>query len=86
MDSYKILWKISAKKELKKLDKKEIPKIIKEVENLSSNPYPNNHKKLQGSENSYRIRIGNYRVIYSIYNNELIIQIIKIGHRKDIYK
>ncbi len=79
-------WKKSAVKELKKLDKKQIIKIINAVELLSDNPTANNCKKLIGSEHIYRIRIGDYRIIYSIESNLLLIEIIKIGHRKDIYK
>ena len=86
MEPFKIKWKSSAKKELRKIDKSQIVKILDEVEKLSSNPYPQNHKKLLGTENIYRIRIGDYRVVYSIDNGELIIQIIRVRHRKDVYK
>ncbi len=86
MPLYKIEWKKSAVKELKKLDKKIIPRIINAVELLSESPIPNKCKKLIGSEHIYRIRIGDYRIIYSIENNLLLIEIIRIGHRKDIYK
>ena len=86
MASYKIEWKNPAKKELKKLDKAVIPKIITAVESLQDEPHPPGHKKLQGSEHTYRIRVGDYRVVYSIENQILLIEIVKVGHRKDIYK
>lgn len=86
MASYRIDWKASAKKELKKLDRQAIPKIVEEVESLADDPYPVGHKKIQGSEHHYRIRIGDYRVIYSIENDMLLIEIIRVGHRKKVYK
>jgi len=86
MDSYNIIWKKSAQKELRKINKKEISKILNEIEKLSLNPYPTNHKKLLGTDYIFRIRIGNYRVIYSVQNKKLIIEIIRVRHRKEIYK
>jgi len=53
---------------------------------LPENPVPKGAKKLKETENTYRIRTGNYRIIYSIINKELIIEVIKVGHRKDVYK
>ncbi len=52
--------------------------------NLSKNPRPNGFKKLKGRD-GYRIRVGNYRIIYNIFEKEVVIDIITIGHRKDIY-
>ena len=86
MASFEIQWKSSAKKELRKIDNKEIVKILNEIEKLSLDPYPTNHKKLLGTEHIYRIKIGNYRVIYSIENDKLIIEIIRVRHRKDAYR
>lgn len=85
MDSYNIRWKKSAVKELKKINKNYILKILKAVENLSSEPYPRGVKKLIGSEITYRIRIGDYRVIYDVYKSELIVEIIRVRHRKNVY-
>ena len=86
MDSYKIIWKNSAKKELRKLDKAIIPKILSKIKELAENPYPSNSKKLVGSVSNYRLRIGEYRVIYTISSSNLIIEIIKVGHRQGVYK
>ncbi len=86
MDSYNIVWKRTAVKELKKIDKSIIKRIINSVEKLSNNPYPKGCRKLKGAEFTYRLRIGNYRIVYSIQQSELIIEIVKIGHRKKIYK
>lgn len=86
MDSYKIEWKQSAKKELRKLEKTAIPRIIKVVEDLSLDPHPVGCRKLQGSERLYRVRVGDYRVVYSVENEVLLVEIIRVRHRKDIYR
>ena len=85
MALYSIEWKASAKKELRKLDRKEIPKILEAIERLASNPHPQNHKKLLGSEHNFRIRVGNYRIVYFVEENKLLIEIIRVRHRKDAY-
>ena len=86
MESYKIKWKKSAYRELRNIHNKYIPKIIDSVEKLSENPFPAGAKKLSGSEKTFRIRVGDYRIIYEIEQQKLIIQIIRVRHRKDVYK
>ncbi len=86
MASYNIVWKQSAEKELKKLNKSAIPKILQVVESLASVPHPAGSRKLHGSEHLFRIRMGDYRVVYSVENRLLIIEIIRVGHRKDVYR
>jgi len=86
MASYKINWKKSAYKELRNIHEEYIPKIIDSVEKLSQNPFPSGVKKLAGSEKTYRLRVGNYRIIYEVEQQGLTIQIIRIRHRKDVYK
>jgi mRNA interferase RelE/StbE len=86
MASYRIEWKKSAYKELQKLPRQIIAKVVAAVADLSSNPHPTGSKKLTGSEHSYRIRIGDYRVVYEIIENKLMIEIVRARHRKDVYK
>ncbi len=86
MALFNIEWKKSAVKELKKLDKSTIKRIISAVENLSKEPNPKGCKKLKGTEFTYRLRVGSYRIIYSIQTAKLIIEIIKVRHRKEVYK
>lgn len=86
MESYKIKWKSSAKKELKKIPKNNLLTILDEIEKLTSNPFPANYKKIQGVENIYRLKVNNYRVIYKLENDELIIEVIRVRHRKDVYR
>ena len=83
---YRIVWKNSAKKELKKLDRQAIPSIISAVSMLAEIQFPNGVKKLQGSQHTYRIRVGDYRIVYSVEEQVLLIEIIRIGHRKEIYR
>lgn len=85
MGLYSIAWKNSAAKELKKLPKDTIGRILKAVEQLAMTPYPPGVKNLIGAEHTYRIRAGDYRIIYSVTTETLIIEIIKVGHRKDVY-
>jgi len=86
MASYKIIWKKSVKKELRNIHKDYIPQIFASVEKLTKNPFPPGVKKLSGSENTYRVKVADYRIIYEIEQKRLIIQIIRVRHRKDVYK
>jgi mRNA interferase RelE/StbE len=85
MDSYRIEWKRSAAQELKKLPRQAIERIVKAVEQLATEPYPGGVRKLVGAEHTYRIRVGDYRVVYSVTASVLVIEIIRVGHRRDIY-
>ena len=83
---YQIRIKKSAIKELFKFPKPIAIKVSKLIDQFKTNPYPKGYKKLKGSDNDYRVRIGNYRILYSIFNDILIIEVVKIAHRKDVYK
>ena len=86
MGTFQIEWKPSALRELKRLDRQSIPRIVTAIETLSSDPFPPGVKKLHGSESTYRIRIGDYRVIYELFTNRLVIEIVRVRHRKDVYR
>jgi mRNA interferase RelE/StbE len=86
MASYKIEWKNSAYKELQKLPRLIITRVVAAVSDLANDPFPHGVKKLVGSEFSYRIRIGEYRVVYEVFENRLVIEIVRVRHRKDIYR
>jgi len=83
---YQIEWKQSALRELKRLDRQSIPSIVKAIDSLASNPFPQSVKKLHGSEHKYRLRVGDYRVIYEVFSRRLIIEVIRVRHRKDAYR
>jgi mRNA interferase RelE/StbE len=85
MDSYSVELTKSAEKELRRIDGRYIPRIFSAVEDLAKEPRPAGCKKLSGSVHTYRIRIGTYRVIYDIQESRLLVLVIKIGHRKDVY-
>ena len=87
MVSYKIQIKNSAQKEIRKLPSKELrDSIVGIIEGLYISPIPDASKKIKGSNNIYRIRQGVYRIVYQIYKNELLILVIRVRHRKDVYK
>jgi mRNA interferase RelE/StbE len=85
MAEYEIFFKESVWKDLKKIPKRELKRILSRVEKLSDDPRPIGCEKLTGEE-LFRIRQGKYRIIYSIQDNELTIWVIKVGHRKDVYR
>lgn len=85
---YRIELKKSAKKEFLTLPSNIQNKILEALQFLSQNPYSEllQVKKLKGTEHLYRIRIGDYRIIYEIQKGKLVVIIIKIGHRSDVYR
>ena len=86
MSTYNITFARSARKELEGLDVKYSERIIQKIEMLVINPRPPGCEKLKGEENLWRIRIGNYRVIYSISDKNKIVDIVIIRDRKDAYR
>jgi mRNA interferase RelE/StbE len=91
--AYKIVVTESATKELKRIPVKMQDRIFEKIEDLAREPKPYGHKKLKnfdmpGSDQDdyYRIRVGDYRIIYTIENEQITIFIMKIAHRKDIYE
>lgn len=83
---YKIKFKPSALKAFKKLNEQTQKRIAKIIELLKIDQLPFGVEKLKGSNNFYRLRAGDYRIIYTIEKDRLLILILKIGNRKDIYK
>jgi mRNA interferase RelE/StbE len=81
---YKIEIDKRAEKELSRIEKNDRVRILDTILNLSSNPRPSGYKKLVNRP-AYRIRVGNFRIIYSVNDKRLIVMIIKIVNRKDIY-
>ncbi len=82
---FKLLFKKSAEKELRGISRPFINQVLGRVEKLTLDPRPAGYEKLKGDGRLYRIRQGDYRVIYEVYDPEKIIKIIKIGHRREIY-
>ena len=85
MGKYKIEVKKSAVKELSKIPKKDLRKIVEKISSLADNPRPEGSKKLSREE-KYRIRYGKYRVLYMIEDDLLFVYVVKVTHRKDVYR
>ena len=86
MESYNIEFSPEADRFLDKTDLKTSLRIVKAIRKLSATPKPPGCRKMKGSDADYRIRIGDYRVIYEIKKKVLMIYVIRIGHRKNIYR
>ncbi len=85
MAPYRLIVKQSVSKDLKKIPKKDVKRILAAIQTLAKNPRPPQSKKLSGQER-YRLRQGNYRILYTIEDAVLIVHVIKIGDRKDVYR
>lgn len=82
--AYLVNFSKQAFKELEKINEPYYSNIKAAISELADDPRPQGYKKLKGSD-SYRIRVGNYRVIYDIFDQQLVVDVITLGHRKDIY-
>ncbi len=85
MAKYNLRVKKSAQKEISSLPKTEVKKILEAIMQLQEDPFGPNCKKLSGDD-KYRKRVGRYRILYQIINDELVIFIVKGAHRKNVYK
>lgn len=85
MATYRIELKKSAQKNLAQLPKDVQHRIGEAINALANDPRPDGCKKLQGYEDTYRIRIGDYRVIYEVHDGRLLIYVLRIADRKDVY-
>ena len=85
MAEYEVFFKESVWKDLKKVPKTKLKKILSRIRKLKRNPHPIGCEKLTSLE-LYRVRQGKYRIVYSIQDNELTVWVIKVGHRKSVYR
>ena len=87
MARYRILVKPSASKEIDAVgQKKDRQRIVLRIQSLAANPRPLGCEKLAGHLDRYRIREGNYRILYSIDDENLLVDVVRVGHRKDVYR
>jgi len=87
VEKYKVLIKSSAGKEIESIAlKKDRQRIVSRIQSLAENPRPKGCEKLSGQHNKYRVREGLYRIIYSIEDKALLVFVMKVGHRKDVYR
>jgi mRNA interferase RelE/StbE len=85
MESYKLLIRRSAADELGRIPQKDMRRMIERIRSLASDPRPNGCEKLSAQER-YRVRQGNYRIVYSIDDDGKSVEIVKIGHRSEVYR
>lgn len=85
MVEYKLLFKESVYKDLKVLSRSDLKRILSKIEELAQNPRPAGSQELSGLE-LFRVRQGKYRIVYSIQDRELVVHVIKVGHRRDVYR
>ena len=83
---FDIVLERSAEKDLRKLNDKVHDRVIESIATLADNPRPPGVKKLAGTENDWRIRVGDYRVLYEIAESVRIVRVYRVRHRKDVYK
>jgi mRNA interferase RelE/StbE len=86
MASFRIEWPKSAKKDLRKLPPREVVKIVCVVDLLANEPFPHGVEKLSGSEHAYRVRVGDYRIVYEVFADLKLVEIQRVRHRKDVYR
>jgi mRNA interferase RelE/StbE len=85
-DHYAVQFKPSAARDLRGLTKGVQRRIVRKLEALAVPPRPNGVKKLDGENSTYRVRVGDYRIIYQIQDAILVVLVIHIGHRRDVYR
>lgn len=83
MAGYSLFFKESVRKDLESIPKRDLQRIMERITSLADNPRPPGSEKLSGQE-KYRVRQGNYRIIYSIEESRLIVMVVKVGHRREV--
>ena len=86
MASFDIQWRTSTRKDLRSIPREDVARIIAAVATLADEPLPHGTQKLTGSARSYRIRVGDYRVVYELLRDASVIEIQRVRHRKDVYR
>jgi mRNA interferase RelE/StbE len=82
---FKIQYARSAEKELERLPRAAVVRIREAVDDLAEDQHPPGSKKIKGEDRMFRIRVGDYRVLYEVYEKEIVVLVIRIRHRKDAY-
>ena len=86
MASYNVELTRTAEKQLRRIAKRDRNRMVEAIRGLADRPRPQGARKLQGYDDVYRIRVGRYRVVYEVFDDRVIVIVLKVGHRKDIYK
>lgn len=85
MAAYELRFKTSVAKDLRSIPKADVLRILAKVRSLANNPRPSGAQKLAGDER-YRIRQGDYRILYTVEDARVLVEVVKVGHRKDVYR
>ena len=83
---YRVAFKPAAQRQVRKLPASTRSRVIDAIESLATEPRHHGTEKLTGASDLYRIRVGEYRVIYSIDDDQLLVLVVKVGHRKQVYR
>jgi len=83
---YRVVIKPSARRQILKLDRAVQKRIVSALEGLAENPYPPGSRKLQGMDDAHRIRVGDYRIVYVVQKKRLVVLVVRVAHRKDVYR
>ncbi len=86
MASFRIVLKSSVEKDLRKINEPFLSRVLEKVEALAVAPFPAGYAKLAGSEHLYRVRVGDYRIVYQVSVPDAVIVVIYIRHRKEVYR
>lgn len=86
MASFDVRWRSSTKKDLRRISREDVARIVATVVQLGEEPLPNGSEKLAGSDHTYRIRVGDYRVVYELLRSAGVVEIQRVRHRKDVYR
>ena len=86
MASFDLQWRKSTSKDLRRIPREAVSRIVAAVAKLAEEPLPHGSEKLTGSEHTYRIRVGDYRVVNELLRNAKIVEIQRVRHRKDVYR
>ena len=86
MARYRILIKAAAAKEIEQIpNRRDRQRVVRRIQSLADEPRPRGCEKLSG-QNRFRVRQGRYRVVYSVHDDRLVVHVVRIGHRRDVYR
>ena len=86
MAGFRLIFRQSAARDLRRIPKRDVARILSRIRALTTEPRPRGVEKLVGQQQRYRLRQGRYRIIYEIQDEELLIVVVKVGHRRDVYR
>lgn len=86
MSSYSVDFKPSVHKDFRRLPKSVVERVLRRIEELGGNPFPQGVEKLEGSQQLYRLRVGDYRIVYEVDTRARRVTVIYVRHRREVYR